>query len=225
MRTLLLRHFPELEPALQGVANPFAPWQRDGRRSAVTELAPGHPQPRPRQGRPRARLPRRRRRRAVARRHAVRDRRRLVLEAIRALGREPERPEADRDHARPPLASRRPRGAEARERRHRLRAPVGGGHRRRRPPRAAGQHPAAAVAASCMPFQLGLWLGRPKHVPCPVDELLDDGRRVRPVAGARTPPAIRRAPRVLLARAAASRSPATRSRPGRSSAPAGTRST
>jgi hypothetical protein len=28
MRTLLLRHFPELEPALRGVANPFAPWQR-----------------------------------------------------------------------------------------------------------------------------------------------------------------------------------------------------
>ena len=28
MRTLLLRHFPELEPALQGVENPFAPWQR-----------------------------------------------------------------------------------------------------------------------------------------------------------------------------------------------------
>ena len=27
MRTLLLRHFPDLEPALQGVANPFAPWQ------------------------------------------------------------------------------------------------------------------------------------------------------------------------------------------------------
>jgi hypothetical protein len=28
MRSLLLRHFPELEPALQGVANPFAPWKR-----------------------------------------------------------------------------------------------------------------------------------------------------------------------------------------------------
>ena len=28
MRTLLLRHFPELEPALRGVENPFAPWQR-----------------------------------------------------------------------------------------------------------------------------------------------------------------------------------------------------
>jgi hypothetical protein len=28
MRSLLLRHFPELEPALEGVANPFAPWKR-----------------------------------------------------------------------------------------------------------------------------------------------------------------------------------------------------
>jgi hypothetical protein len=28
MRTLLLRHFPELEAALRGVGNPFAPWQR-----------------------------------------------------------------------------------------------------------------------------------------------------------------------------------------------------
>ena len=30
MRTLLLRHFPELESALHGVANPFAPWRRGG---------------------------------------------------------------------------------------------------------------------------------------------------------------------------------------------------
>jgi hypothetical protein len=30
MRSLLLRHFPELAPALQGVANPFAPWRRTG---------------------------------------------------------------------------------------------------------------------------------------------------------------------------------------------------
>jgi hypothetical protein len=28
MRSVLLRHFPELEPALSGVANPFAPWTR-----------------------------------------------------------------------------------------------------------------------------------------------------------------------------------------------------
>ncbi|HET8529491.1 MAG TPA: peroxidase family protein, partial [Gaiellaceae bacterium] len=28
MRTVLLRHFPELAPSLEGVANPFAPWTR-----------------------------------------------------------------------------------------------------------------------------------------------------------------------------------------------------
>jgi hypothetical protein len=28
MRTVLLRHFPQLAPALEGVANPFAPWRR-----------------------------------------------------------------------------------------------------------------------------------------------------------------------------------------------------
>ena len=30
MRSLLLRHFPELEPALEGVDNPFAPWAQTG---------------------------------------------------------------------------------------------------------------------------------------------------------------------------------------------------
>ena len=35
MRTLLLRHFPELEPALRGVANPFAPWKRIGTAAAA----------------------------------------------------------------------------------------------------------------------------------------------------------------------------------------------
>ena len=30
MRSVLLRHCPELEPSLQGVANPFAPWKTAG---------------------------------------------------------------------------------------------------------------------------------------------------------------------------------------------------
>ena len=30
MRTLLLRHDPQLAPALRDVANPFAPWQQVG---------------------------------------------------------------------------------------------------------------------------------------------------------------------------------------------------
>ena len=32
-----------------------------------------------------------------------------------------------------------------------------------------------------LPFQLGLFLGRPKHVPCPVDELLDEGDAFGPL--------------------------------------------
>ena len=41
MRSLLLRHFPELEPALEGVANPFAPWKAHGAARDVIEIAPG----------------------------------------------------------------------------------------------------------------------------------------------------------------------------------------
>jgi hypothetical protein len=37
MRTLLLRHFPELEPALGGVKNPFAPWTGVGAGSGKPE--------------------------------------------------------------------------------------------------------------------------------------------------------------------------------------------
>jgi len=41
MRSVLLRHFPELEPALKGVKNPFAPWARvpAPRRAPVLEDA------------------------------------------------------------------------------------------------------------------------------------------------------------------------------------------
>jgi hypothetical protein len=39
MRSVLLRHFPQLEPALEGVANPFAPWRRVPSRSRRTEAA------------------------------------------------------------------------------------------------------------------------------------------------------------------------------------------
>jgi hypothetical protein len=35
MRTLLLRHFPELEAALRGVENPFAPWNKAGAQQPV----------------------------------------------------------------------------------------------------------------------------------------------------------------------------------------------
>lgn len=32
-----------------------------------------------------------------------------------------------------------------------------------------------------LPFQVGLWLNRPRHVPCPVDGTLDDGDAVGPL--------------------------------------------
>jgi glyoxylase-like metal-dependent hydrolase (beta-lactamase superfamily II) len=32
-----------------------------------------------------------------------------------------------------------------------------------------------------IPFQLGLWLDRPRHTPCPVDELLDEGDAFGPL--------------------------------------------
>ena len=32
-----------------------------------------------------------------------------------------------------------------------------------------------------LPFQLGLWLNRPRHAPCPVDELLDEGDAFGPL--------------------------------------------
>jgi glyoxylase-like metal-dependent hydrolase (beta-lactamase superfamily II) len=38
-----------------------------------------------------------------------------------------------------------------------------------------------------LPFQVGLWLGRPKHVPCPVDELLGEGDALGPLQVLHTP--------------------------------------
>ena len=120
MRTVLLRHFPQLAPALAGRQNPFAPWQRvAGARRWI-----GGPRRSPR------RRPDEGARPGV---HSLGHGKgghvhafllddggeltlvdtlfegdgRLVLDEIRRLGRKPARPEADRDHARPPLASRR----------------------------------------------------------------------------------------------------------------------
>jgi hypothetical protein len=39
MRSVLLRHFPQLEPALAGVENPFAPWKRIPGRTRATVAA------------------------------------------------------------------------------------------------------------------------------------------------------------------------------------------
>jgi hypothetical protein len=39
MRTVLLRHCPELAPSLEGVANPFAPWKRAAAPAAAARTA------------------------------------------------------------------------------------------------------------------------------------------------------------------------------------------
>ena len=39
MRSVLLRHFPELAPALEGVDNPFAPWVKTPTRSPTARAS------------------------------------------------------------------------------------------------------------------------------------------------------------------------------------------
>ena len=149
---------------------------------------------------------------------------RLVLEAIRELGRTPTDlkriaiTHGHRSHLGGLAALKRASGATVYA--HRWEADIVSGDRRAQAVSILPQQ-----SLKLIPFQLGLWLNRPKHVPCPVDELLDEGDRVRAVRGAARLGALARASRVLVARAAASRSSATPWRPGPSSAPAGTPST
>jgi hypothetical protein len=42
MRTVILRHYPEVAPALEGLANAFAPWRRVATPSAPAR-SPGKP--------------------------------------------------------------------------------------------------------------------------------------------------------------------------------------
>ena len=113
--------------AARASTNPFAPWQRA---SVVTELAPGiHSLGHGKGGHVHAFLIDDGGELSLVD-TLFEDDARLVLEAIRGLGRERDRPEAHRAHARPPLAPRRARRAEARERREGVRARVGGRHRR-----------------------------------------------------------------------------------------------
>ena len=90
-------------------------------------------------------------------------------------------PEADRDHARAPLAPRRDGGARSARAARRLyahewEADIVAGDRRAQ---AVSILPRQSLRL--IPFQLGLWLDRPKHAPCPVDELLDDGDAFGPL--------------------------------------------
>jgi glyoxylase-like metal-dependent hydrolase (beta-lactamase superfamily II) len=99
---------------------------------------------------------------------------RLVLDAVRQLGRKPSDlkriaiTHGHRSHLGGLAALKRATGATVHA--HRWEADIVNGDRRAQPVSILPQQ-----SLRLIPFQLGLWLGRPKHVPCPVDELLDDG--------------------------------------------------
>ena len=146
----------------------------------MTELAPGHPQPRPRKG---------------GHVHAFllddggeltlvdtlfEGDARLVLEAIRGLGRSVTDlkrialTHGHRSHLGGVAALKRASGAKVYA--HEWEADIVGGDRRAQPVSLLPKQSLRLV-----PFQLGLWLGRPKHDPCPVDETLDDGDAFGPL--------------------------------------------
>lgn len=105
---------------------------------------------------------------------------RLVLDAIRRLGRSPTDlkriaiTHAHRSHLGGLAALKRASGATVYG--HRWEADIIAGERR-----AQAVSIVPHQSLKLIPFQLGLWLGRPKHVPCPVDELLDEGDAVGPL--------------------------------------------
>ena len=105
---------------------------------------------------------------------------RLVLDAIRRLGRQPRDlkriaiTHGHRSHLGGIAALKHHSGATVHA--HEWEADI-----------IAGDRPAQAVSilprqsVKLIPFQLGLWLGRPKHRPCPVDQLLADGDSFGPL--------------------------------------------
>jgi glyoxylase-like metal-dependent hydrolase (beta-lactamase superfamily II) len=105
---------------------------------------------------------------------------RLVLEAIRGLGRSVTDlkriaiTHGHRSHLGGLAALKRASGATVLA--HQWEADIVGGDRRAQPVSLLPKQ-----SLKLLPFQLGLFLGRPKHVPCPVDELLDEGDAVGPL--------------------------------------------
>jgi glyoxylase-like metal-dependent hydrolase (beta-lactamase superfamily II) len=99
---------------------------------------------------------------------------RLVLAAIRELGRKPSDlkriaiTHGHRSHLGGLATLKRASGATVYA--HRWEADIVSGDRRAQAVSILPQQ-----SLKLIPFQFGLWLNRPKHVPCPVDELLDEG--------------------------------------------------
>jgi glyoxylase-like metal-dependent hydrolase (beta-lactamase superfamily II) len=105
---------------------------------------------------------------------------RLLFEAIRKLGKRPEDlkriaiTHGHRSHLGGLAALKRASGATVYA--HEWEADIVSGNRRAQPVRLLPKQ-----SLRLFPFQLGLYLGRPKHVPVPVDELLDEGDAFGPL--------------------------------------------
>jgi glyoxylase-like metal-dependent hydrolase (beta-lactamase superfamily II) len=105
---------------------------------------------------------------------------RLVLDAIRMLGRKPTDlkriaiTHGHRSHLGGVAALKRVSGATVHA--HRWEADIVSGDRR-----AQSVSILPRQSLRLIPYQLGLWLDRPKHVSCPVDELLDEGDAFGPL--------------------------------------------
>jgi glyoxylase-like metal-dependent hydrolase (beta-lactamase superfamily II) len=105
---------------------------------------------------------------------------RLVLDAIRQLGRQPSDlkriaiTHGHRSHLGGLATLRRASGATVHA--HEWEADIVSGDRRAQAVSILPQQ-----SLRLIPFQLGLWLNRPRHVPSPVDELLDEGDAFGPL--------------------------------------------
>lgn len=105
---------------------------------------------------------------------------RLVLAAIRALGRSVTDlkrialTHGHRSHLGGLAALKRASGAKVFA--HAWEADIVGGDRRAQPVTLLPQQ-----SLKLLPFQIGLWLNRPRHDPCPVDETLEEGDAFGPL--------------------------------------------
>ena len=105
---------------------------------------------------------------------------RLVLDALRQLGRQPSDikriaiTHGHRSHLGGVAALKRLTGARVLA--HEWEADIVAGNRRAQAVSILPQQ-----SLRLLPFQLGLWLNRPRHTPCPVDALLDDGDAFGPL--------------------------------------------
>jgi glyoxylase-like metal-dependent hydrolase (beta-lactamase superfamily II) len=105
---------------------------------------------------------------------------RLVLEAVRALGRSVTDlkrialTHGHRSHLGGLAALRRRSGAQVFA--HAWEADIVAGERRAQPVTLLPKQ-----SLRLLPFQFGLWLGRPKHEPCPVDGTLEEGDAFGPL--------------------------------------------